>query len=86
MKLFELQADLKVGRISGREENVERFRRLCRSHSRFCWSALILFFLRNLSNATQHCSLSAPSLCTQKFVRDYFVNGTLPPPDRIAIP
>lgn len=38
MKLFELQADLKVGRISGREENVERFRRLCRSHSRFCWT------------------------------------------------
>ncbi|ESK91344.1 alpha beta hydrolase fold family [Moniliophthora roreri MCA 2997] len=28
-----------------------------------------------------HCSVSAPSLCTARIVRDYFVNGTLPEPD-----
>ncbi|KAJ7635081.1 TAP-like protein-domain-containing protein [Roridomyces roridus] len=26
-----------------------------------------------------HCSVSAPSICTQKYVREYFINGTLPP-------
>ncbi|KAF8990425.1 TAP-like protein-domain-containing protein [Cyathus striatus] len=25
-----------------------------------------------------HCSLAAPSVCTQKYIREYFVNGTLP--------
>ena len=25
-----------------------------------------------------HCSLSSPSLCTARYVRDYFINGTLP--------
>lgn len=25
-----------------------------------------------------HCSVSAPSLCTAKYVRDYFVHGTMP--------
>jgi hypothetical protein len=25
--------------------------------------------------------MAAPSLCTQKFIRDYFVEGTLPPLD-----
>ncbi|KAK7451804.1 hypothetical protein VKT23_012483 [Stygiomarasmius scandens] len=28
-----------------------------------------------------HCSLSAPSPCTQSYVRSYFLNGTLPEPD-----
>jgi hypothetical protein len=27
---------------------------------------------------TQHCSLSGPSVCTQKHIRQYFLNGTLP--------
>ncbi|RDB20278.1 hypothetical protein Hypma_012562 [Hypsizygus marmoreus] len=31
-----------------------------------------------------HCSLSAPSLCTMKYIRDYFVDGTLPKPDTIC--
>ena len=25
-----------------------------------------------------HCSVSSPSLCTAKHIREYFVNGTLP--------
>ncbi|KAJ8697538.1 hypothetical protein PTI98_004331 [Pleurotus ostreatus] len=25
-----------------------------------------------------HCSIAAPSVCTSKFVRAYFMNGTLP--------
>ncbi|KAF5311061.1 hypothetical protein D9619_008145 [Psilocybe cf. subviscida] len=33
-----------------------------------------------------HCSLSAPSVCTQKYVRDYFVDGTLPEPGTICHP
>ncbi|KAJ7755225.1 TAP-like protein-domain-containing protein [Mycena metata] len=31
-----------------------------------------------------HCSLSAPSICTQKYVHDYFVDGTLPPPGTVC--
>lgn len=31
-----------------------------------------------VQNSYGHCSLSAPSLCTAKHVRAYFVNGTLP--------
>ncbi|KAF8075851.1 hypothetical protein FPV67DRAFT_1469501 [Lyophyllum atratum] len=31
-----------------------------------------------------HCSISAPSLCTQTYIRDYFVKGTLPPPGTIC--
>ncbi|KAL0961015.1 hypothetical protein HGRIS_006007 [Hohenbuehelia grisea] len=27
-----------------------------------------------------HCSISGPSICTQKYIRSYFLNGTLPPP------
>jgi len=26
-----------------------------------------------------HCSISGPSVCTQSYVREYFVSGTLPP-------
>ncbi|KAK1235214.1 hypothetical protein PQX77_001569 [Marasmius sp. AFHP31] len=29
-------------------------------------------------NSPGHCSVSAPSVCTAKIVREYFVNGTLP--------
>ncbi|KAJ7598664.1 hypothetical protein C8J56DRAFT_1000238 [Mycena floridula] len=28
-----------------------------------------------------HCSLAAPSTCTQSYIRDYFVHGTLPKPN-----
>ncbi|KAF7364685.1 Abhydrolase-4 domain-containing protein [Mycena venus] len=31
-----------------------------------------------------HCSFSAPSICTQKYIRQYFVNGTLPEPDTVC--
>ncbi|GLB45936.1 putative alpha beta hydrolase fold family protein [Lyophyllum shimeji] len=31
-----------------------------------------------------HCSISAPSVCTQTYIRDYFVNGTLPPPGTVC--
>ncbi|KAF5310709.1 hypothetical protein D9619_008134 [Psilocybe cf. subviscida] len=33
-----------------------------------------------------HASLSAPSVCTQKYVRDYFIDGTLPEPGTICHP
>ncbi|KAF7331015.1 Abhydrolase-4 domain-containing protein [Mycena venus] len=31
-----------------------------------------------------HCSLSGPSICTQKYIRRYFINGTLPEPDTLC--
>ncbi|KAK0448394.1 Alpha/Beta hydrolase protein [Desarmillaria tabescens] len=31
-----------------------------------------------------HCSLAAPSLCTQQYIRDYFFSGTLPDPDIVC--
>lgn len=31
-----------------------------------------------------HCSLAAPSNCTQSYVRQYFQTGELPPPDTIC--
>ncbi|KAF5311055.1 hypothetical protein D9619_008143 [Psilocybe cf. subviscida] len=33
-----------------------------------------------------HASVSAPSVCTQKYVRDYFVDGTLPGPGTVCHP
>lgn len=32
----------------------------------------------------QHCSLAAPSICTQKHIRQYFINGTLPEPGTVC--
>lgn len=32
----------------------------------------------------QHSSLAAPSVCTVTYIRDYFVNGTLPDPGTIC--
>ncbi|KAH9483248.1 Carboxylesterase A [Psilocybe cubensis] len=37
-------------------------------------------------NSAGHCSISAPSLCTQKYVRQYFVDGTLPEPGTVCEP
>ncbi|KJA18191.1 hypothetical protein HYPSUDRAFT_45508 [Hypholoma sublateritium FD-334 SS-4] len=37
-------------------------------------------------NSAGHCSISAPSLCSQKYIRDYFVDGTLPPPGTVCEP
>ena len=34
----------------------------------------------------QHCSTSAPSLCTVKYVRQYFVDGTLPQAGTVCQP
>ncbi|KAK0228236.1 TAP-like protein-domain-containing protein [Armillaria fumosa] len=31
-----------------------------------------------------HCSLAAPSLCTQQYIREYFFNGTLPDPGTVC--
>ncbi|KAJ7174376.1 TAP-like protein-domain-containing protein [Mycena filopes] len=31
-----------------------------------------------------HCSISGPSICTQKYVREYFLNGTLPEPGTVC--
>ncbi|KAJ6582248.1 TAP-like protein-domain-containing protein [Mycena capillaripes] len=31
-----------------------------------------------------HCSLSGPSICTQKHIRNYFLDGTLPPPETVC--
>ncbi|KAF5311060.1 hypothetical protein D9619_008146 [Psilocybe cf. subviscida] len=33
-----------------------------------------------------HCSLSAPSVCTQKHIRNYFIDGTLPAPGTMCHP
>ncbi|KAI0665892.1 alpha/beta-hydrolase [Trametes maxima] len=47
-------------------------------HARFGGSGLLV------QNSYGHCSLSAPSLCTAKYVRAYFVNGTLPEPGTVC--
>ncbi|OSC97430.1 alpha/beta-hydrolase [Trametes coccinea BRFM310] len=41
-------------------------------HERFADSRLLV------QNSFGHCSISAPSLCTAKYIRAYFENGTLP--------
>jgi len=33
-----------------------------------------------------HCSISAPSLCTQTYIRNYFIHGTLPEPGTVCKP
>jgi len=35
-------------------------------------------------NSSGHCSVSAPSVCTQQYVRRYFQDGTLPPPGTVC--
>jgi len=35
-------------------------------------------------NSTGHCSLSAPSTCTAKYVREYFFSGKLPPAGEVC--
>jgi len=35
-------------------------------------------------NSEGHCSISAPSLCTAKYVRRYFETGEVPPPGTIC--
>ncbi|KAJ7648654.1 TAP-like protein-domain-containing protein, partial [Mycena polygramma] len=35
-------------------------------------------------DSTGHCSLSGPSICTRKHIRNYFLDGTLPPPDTVC--
>jgi len=37
-------------------------------------------------NSSGHCSISAPSLCTIKYVRQYFMDGTLPKPGTVCQP
>jgi hypothetical protein len=32
----------------------------------------------------QHCSVSGPSICTQKHIRRYFLNETLPEPGTVC--
>jgi TAP-like protein len=46
----------------------------------FCLNLLIFYSNTNF----QHCSISAPSLCTAKYVRQYFTDGTLPEPGTIC--
>lgn len=50
------------------------------------FSAVILprTFPLNHSSIIQHCSISASSLCTTKYIRGYFHNGTLPEPGTIC--
>ena len=33
-----------------------------------------------------HCSISAPSKCTEKYVKQYFQTGELPPKDTVCKP
>ncbi|KAL6299866.1 alpha/beta-hydrolase [Sparassis latifolia] len=42
-------------------------------HARYGGSGLLV------QNSFGHCTLSAPSLCTAKYVREYFATGALPP-------
>ncbi|EPT01002.1 hypothetical protein FOMPIDRAFT_15813, partial [Fomitopsis schrenkii] len=42
-----------------------------RVHERYSSGLLV-------QNSYGHCSLAAPSLCTAKYVREYFEDGTLP--------
>jgi len=35
-------------------------------------------------NSSGHCSISAPSLCTTKYIRQYFTDGTLPKPGTVC--
>ncbi|KAF4621975.1 hypothetical protein D9613_009061 [Agrocybe pediades] len=35
-------------------------------------------------NSPGHCSISGPSLCTQKYIREYFISGKLPPPGTVC--
>ncbi|KAF5311126.1 hypothetical protein D9619_008075 [Psilocybe cf. subviscida] len=47
------------------------------------------FFDRSVvltQDSAGHGSVSAPSTCTQKYIRDYFVSGSLPPPDTVCRP
>lgn len=37
-----------------------------------------------MAERIQHCSLSGPSLCTAKAVRQYFQTGELPPPGTVC--
>jgi len=37
-------------------------------------------------NSPGHCSISAPSLCTAKYIQQYFTDGTLPKPGTICEP
>uniref|UniRef100_A0A8H7XK85 Alpha/beta-hydrolase n=1 Tax=Psilocybe cubensis TaxID=181762 RepID=A0A8H7XK85_PSICU len=37
-------------------------------------------------NSLGHCSLAAPSPCTQQYVRKYFIDGTLPPAGTVCEP
>ncbi|KAI0665891.1 alpha/beta-hydrolase [Trametes maxima] len=47
-------------------------------HARFGGAGLLV------QESYGHCSLAAPSLCTAKHVREYFVNGTLPEPGTVC--
>ncbi|KAI0630083.1 alpha/beta-hydrolase, partial [Trametes polyzona] len=47
-------------------------------HERYGGSGLLV------QNSYGHCSLSAPSLCTAKHIREYMVNGTLPEPETVC--
>ncbi|KAF9562407.1 hypothetical protein CPC08DRAFT_663222 [Agrocybe pediades] len=35
-------------------------------------------------NSAGHCSISGPSVCTQKHIREYLVSGKLPPPGTVC--
>ncbi|KAH8151117.1 uncharacterized protein LAJ45_04819 [Morchella importuna] len=35
-------------------------------------------------NSEGHCSISTPSVCSMKYIRDYFVDGKLPPKDTVC--
>ena len=45
---------------------------------------LILCQTRANERISQHCSLAQPSMCTAKYVRQYFRDGTLPPEDTVC--
>jgi len=72
------------------KESVSRFPRFNGSDTGFGRSELKLqlcLFLFNIDDIYliwQHTSISSPSVCTQRHIRNYFVHGVLPEPDTVC--
>lgn len=49
--------------------------------------SLAVLSLRSISHfPLQHCSPNVPSVCAQRYVQQYFQDGTLPEPDTVCEP
>ncbi|KAJ7339114.1 hypothetical protein DFH08DRAFT_812510 [Mycena albidolilacea] len=66
-----------------RQKNVIGLRGLCGPNARFSQGTRVTSFTVHTPQYRRHCSISAPSLCTQKYIRQYFLRGTLPEPETV---